>query len=172
MGLASLFVLLLAVTTVPPAFADGGLVVASKVEGGMRVTAFTAPVPLRAGPADLSVLVQNARDGQTLLDASVRLRMVREEGGAAPVSAVADREQATNRLFYAARVNIPRAGVWRLQVRVQRGDEEVEVEAELLASEPLPPAARFWPWLSFPLVLIGVFLLHQWLRDRSRISRS
>jgi hypothetical protein len=42
----------------------------------------------------------------------------------------------------------------------------VFLEAPLEAAQGLPPAARFWPWLLLPALVVGVFLLHQWLRDR------
>ena len=49
--------------------ADGGAVQFRRQTGPVIITLFSAPVPLRAGPADLSVLVQNARDGSPILNA-------------------------------------------------------------------------------------------------------
>jgi len=40
--------------------ADGGAVRLSERQGGYQITAFTSPTPFRAGPVDISVLVQDA----------------------------------------------------------------------------------------------------------------
>lgn len=55
--------------------ADGGRVCASRAAGSLVVTLFTAPVPLRVGPADLSVLVQDRTSRSALLDATVHLQL-------------------------------------------------------------------------------------------------
>jgi hypothetical protein len=52
--------------------ADGGVVVLDGRAGPLLVTAFAAPVPLRAGPVDLSVLVRDV-DGTPLFDVDVHL---------------------------------------------------------------------------------------------------
>ena len=45
-------------------WADGGTVRLSEEQGRYRITVFTAPAPLRAGPVDVSVLVQEAATGE------------------------------------------------------------------------------------------------------------
>src|SRR5262249_156491 len=62
--------------TVSPghARADGGTVRLSQRAGGYQVTVFTEPTPLRAGPVDVSVLVQDAATGQALPGAQVTVR--------------------------------------------------------------------------------------------------
>jgi hypothetical protein len=51
---------------VPPSGlrADGGAMRLSERAGGYRVTVFTDPTPLRAGPVDVSVFVQDADTGE------------------------------------------------------------------------------------------------------------
>src|SRR5260370_24925363 len=44
--------------------ADGGTVRLSEQKGSYRITVFTAPTLVRAGPVDISVLVQDADTGQ------------------------------------------------------------------------------------------------------------
>ena len=44
--------------------ADGGTIRLSEQKGNYRITVFTAPTPLRAGPVDISVLVQEAATGE------------------------------------------------------------------------------------------------------------
>ena len=47
--------------------ADGGAILARRAINGLEVTIFASPVPPRAGPVDVSVLVQ--RDESAILDA-------------------------------------------------------------------------------------------------------
>src|SRR5579884_1996756 len=56
-------------------FADGGTLIFTRQAGPFLVTLFGAPEPVRAGPADLSVLVQRASDRTPVLDAQVRLKL-------------------------------------------------------------------------------------------------
>lgn len=75
------------------ASADGGVLVLDGADGPFLITVFAAPAPLRAGPVDLDVLVRDARTGQPILDAEVRLELERVGGaseGGEPVGAVMD----------------------------------------------------------------------------------
>ena len=49
-----------------PAIADGGSMRLSGKKGGYQITVFTAPTPFRAGPVDISVLVQDASTGDPM----------------------------------------------------------------------------------------------------------
>jgi len=50
------------------AHADGGLVELHQVVRQFAITVFTAPVPLRAGPVDISVLVIARADNRYLME--------------------------------------------------------------------------------------------------------
>lgn len=145
------------------AAADGGAIVAHEETGDLVVTVFAAPVPLRAGLVDISVLVQSARDESAVLDAEVAVAL--SSGGGVVDRARADHAGATNQLFYAAQLEIPAPGAWRLDVAVEHEGAEVLLETILEAAPGLAPASRFWPWLALPLLVVGVFLLHQWLSE-------
>jgi len=84
--------------------ADGGVVVASGRVGALRASVLVSPVPLRAGPVEWSVLLQDA-EGAPVLDAEVELEL-HGPGGAAGHAAhrvvVARRETSSNRLLYGA----------------------------------------------------------------------
>ncbi|HEV3163089.1 MAG TPA: hypothetical protein VGZ22_03530, partial [Isosphaeraceae bacterium] len=49
----------------PEALADGGTLRVSERQGAYEVTVFTAPAFLRAGPVEISVLVQDSATGET-----------------------------------------------------------------------------------------------------------
>lgn len=146
------------------AAADGGAIVGHEETAELAVTVFAAPVPLRAGLVDISVLVQSARDEVAVLDADVEVTL--SSGGGVVDRARADHGGATNRLFYAAQIEIPAPGAWRLDVAVEHETAEASLQAVLEAAPGLATASRFWPWLVLPLVVVGVFLLHQWLNER------
>ncbi len=102
-----------------PACADGGSVRLSERKGGYRVTVFTAPSPFRAGPVDISVLVQDAVTGQPLPQARVTVRMTRI--GQPTLEYAATQEVATNKLLHAAQFELPAPGRWELEVPAKPG---------------------------------------------------
>src|SRR5713101_6026205 len=89
--------------------ADGGFVELHQEVGPFVVTVFSAPGPLRAGPVDISVLVQD-RSNRPVLDGEVFVRLSRESG--MTLVERATREMAQNKLLYSAVMNLPEAGQW------------------------------------------------------------
>jgi hypothetical protein len=163
--------MLLAVFWLPArASADGGVVIAQDRAQGMQITLFAAPVPLRAGPVDLSIFLQREEDGSAILGAPVAIRV----GGGQRSGrwTVADHEQATNRLLYAALLQIPEPGPWTIEARVGTGDEAVRIGASVVVGERQAPAARFWGWIILPLPVVLFFSIQQWLRRRERATQA
>ena len=64
-------VVALSLLTAMSGHADGGAILARRAINGLEVTIFASPVPPRAGPVDVSVLVQ--RDESAILDAEVKV---------------------------------------------------------------------------------------------------
>jgi hypothetical protein len=143
----------------------------SQRQGGYRITVFTEPTPFRAGPVDVSVLVQDARTGQPVPQVRVTVRAVpRGQAGKAIVQP-ATVEAATNKLFRAARFNLPEPGWWEIEVSVEgeRGPASASFEVE--AAEALPRWLALWPWLAWPVLAILLFGIHQvlvWRQGRAR----
>src|SRR5258706_7098552 len=79
--------------------ADGGAVCLSKISGLFLVTVFASPEPLRAGPIDISILVQDARTGGIVLDATVDLEIQPLSGHIPPIPNPALSEAATTKLL-------------------------------------------------------------------------
>lgn len=154
----------------PPAGADGGLARVHAAAGPFAVTLFSAPTPLRVGPADLSVLVQDAASDATVLDATVRLSLTPPEGSAArPLELAASAAQATNKLLYAANAVLDRPGAWRVRIDVERGSAAGSVATTLPVEPAAPPLATLWPYLAIPPVAIALYALNQWLKRRTRL---
>jgi hypothetical protein len=151
---------------------DGGVVRAREASGPFLLTIFTGSDPLRAGPLDVSVLVQDRSSGETILDATADLTLQPLDSASPPLLARASHEQATNKLLQAALVRIPAAGRWRLRAEVRRGPDEATAITELQVAPPPPRLASIWPYLLLPPFAIAVFALHQALRQDALHRRS
>jgi len=145
---------------------DGGVVQFNGPAGPFEVTIFTAPTPLRAGPVDISVLIREQTAQRPILDAQVAVQLVRGNATGPAVTAVATHAHATNKLLYAALVDLPAPGIWNIQVTVRRGAAAATVSQQLEVARALPPLLAFWPFLAVPPVCIALFILHQ------RLSRT
>ena len=158
------------------AFADGGVMLFRKQADPFVITAFGEPEPLRAGAVDLSVMVQNARDLTTVLDAKVNVRLKRSSGGAImEVVAPATHDRATNKLLYGAHVTVPSAGVWQMSVDVNQGKIAAAASGEIHVLEAEEPAKTYWPYFAMVPAVVLLFVLNRWLKKkwlaRSRQAR-
>jgi hypothetical protein len=160
------------------AFGDGGSVQLHSVNGPLEITLFAEPPLPRAGQIDFSVLIQDAKSSQPVMDAAVTLALtpVKVRQNAQPawyppscaVSLPADlaavpllHSGASNRLLYGALVEIPAAGLWHVRTEIQRGDDRVSVEGNVNVADPFPPVANYWPLFLFPVVAVGLYVLRQ-----------
>jgi hypothetical protein len=153
------------------AFADGGTVQMRKETGALVITVFTSPAALATGPADISVLVQN-RDGlQPVLDAGVSVRL-RRETSATEIRARATREQAQNKLLYAALVTLPEPGKWHVSVTTLHDGSRAEITGEIEVT-PGRMVSSHWEYLAFPPLAITAFAVREWLiRRKSNLQVS
>jgi hypothetical protein len=147
--------------------ADGGTVRLSQRAGGYRITVFTEPTPFRAGPVDVSVLVQDAATGQVVPGAQVTVRAAPSGRGDAAAEYPATTEAATNKLLRAALFELPEAGLWEFEVVVQGPLGVGRARCEVEAAQPWPPWLGFWPWVAWPAVVIALFAVHQLLVRRA-----
>jgi hypothetical protein len=144
------------------AHADGGFVELNQEVGPFVVTVFSAPDPLRAGPVDISVLVQDRGSRQPVLDGEVLVRLQSPAG----VTLVerATREAAQNKLLYSALINLTEAGLWELEVTIKHGTDTAKVQGQKSVAAPRPFLISYWRSLSLPPIVVVVFALNQWLR--------
>jgi hypothetical protein len=150
------------------AVGDGGTIRLAEQKGGYRMTVFTAPTPVRAGAVDISVLVQDAATQEPVANVEVIIK-VNRRGSAVVVSQHATSEAATNKLYRAAIFDLPEPGWYAMEVSVAGMLGESQVHFDLEAGPPLPPWLAAWPWLGWPVLVIVLFGIHQFLvRRRSR----
>lgn len=154
------------------ATADGGQVCVSERHGEFQVTVFTSPNPLRAGPIDVGVLVQKVETGDAVVDAKVLLELTSSDPMLPPIRAVATREGATNKLMRAALLDLPVAGQWNTRVEVTpHGESPLNLSFTVDAAPPLPAWLTIWPWFTWPLAAIALFVVHRWLVGRRQSHR-
>jgi hypothetical protein len=148
--------------------ADGGAVRYSDRLGGCRVTVFTSPTPLRAGPVDVSVFVQDVETGEPIVDAEVIVVAKLQNQPAETLRALLATAAATNKLLQAANFEIPQSGSWELTVKIvsPRAVEQAQLVVEV--GKPLAHQWAWYPWLCWPLVPIVLFALHRVLVFRRK----
>jgi hypothetical protein len=151
----------------PFAWADGGTVCHVEQVAGYRVTVFAAPAPLRAGPVDVSVMVQDAQTHAPLAEVEIEVRLTGPFG--AEVRCPATRAAATNRLLHAAKFELPTAGTWQTEIRLDGPHGAAELHFPLTVAEPLPRWVALWPWIVWPVVPVVLFCLHQVFTRRKSI---
>ncbi len=165
----ALFVLLLGCILRIPVHADGGTVQFRRRSGPFIITLFSSPVPLRTGEADLSVLVEWADGNRPVLDATVGLDLSQP---GARLSMKATHAQAANKLLYAALPQLPKPGNWTAAVSVTRGDSRAEVMGTVNVIFGPPALVSYWPYFAIVPCLIGLFVLNQILKSRTRRSKN
>ncbi len=151
-------------------WADGGSVLFRKQAGPFIVTVFAASLPIRAGAADLSVMVQRVSDEASILDATVNVHLRQSAAGKIEeVVAPASHARATNKLLYAAHVTIPSTGKWTLGVDVKQKDGSGSASAELNVLPQAGPAESYWPYFVIVPAFIVLFIVNRWLRKKWRV---
>lgn len=162
----------LAIVCPQVSWADGGIPLTMREVDGYRIAVFAEPAPLRAGPVDISVMVQDAETGLHLADAAIDVKVQSVGPVVVRRSAAATEEAATNKLFKAALLELPFAGRWQVYVTVMGRHGTAKVTAEMEVGKALPRWQRMWAWFTWPAIPIGLFLLHQWLVARQERRRS
>lgn len=148
--------------------ADGGTVRHSEKHGPFHVTIFTSPNPFRAGPVDVSVLVQDATTRKPIQHLPVKLKLANRSLPKVTQSLPMTHTDSTNKLFYSAKFELPEAGVWLMSVDIQ-GANSVTVPFEVSAVKKLPRWIELWPWIVLPIVPMVLFLIHQIRRQRAKV---
>ena len=154
----------------PVARADGPHIALHATQGAYTVTLFSAPDPLVAGPAVLTLLVQNAGDG-SLANATAATGAAALPGHA-PVRFQLMPGGAVNRNLLGATVQLPQAGAYALTLQVA-GAGAPAVFHGTLPVEANHGQRNTVLWAVFlPAVLILLFLGNQQARLQIRRARA
>jgi len=153
--------------------ADGGRIVLVEQKSHYRIAVFAFPNPLRTGPIDISVLLQDADNWQPFSDALVKVKLVSRDKPGTVIHSVATRAAATNKLLYAALVELPVAGWWDVEVEYSaRQQDPVTVRFALEAGQRFLAATSMWPWFTWPFGAVLLFGIHRVLIARNQVRKS
>lgn len=165
-------------------FADGGVAVGQFENGSLSVTVFATPVPVHAGPLDVTVLVQEIPSNQPVADASIgfslqkvsppspdRVRLPAWCSSSPPGSWIeASSAHSNNKLLSGAYLPLPESGRWQLTLRITRGATDITESLLLDVAPPQNLLALWWPLMVLvPLAVV----LYAWraILIRSRRGR-
>ena len=147
--------------------ADGGRIVLVEQRSHYRIAVFASPNPLRAGPIDISVLLQDADNWQPFSDALVNVTLVSRDKPGTVIHSIATTAAATNKLLYAALVELPVGGWWDVEVNCSaRQQDPVKVRFAMEAGQRFPRAPSVWPWFTWPFVVVLLFGIHRTMVTR------
>jgi len=147
------------------AFADGGTVQLHKEAGALVITVFSSPAPLSAGPVDISLLLQKRNGLEPVLDANISL-LLRSDTSGTEIRARPTREQAQNKLLYAAPVTLAESGKWWLDISILRNGERTEATGTIDVAPASEMAASYWGYIAFAPLMIVFFVVREWLLRR------
>lgn len=158
-----LLALAFAMSAPSDARADGGALVKVENVADRQISVFVAPNPLRAGPIDVSILVQRSDGGQMIADAEIAVALRSDEAGAIPASSPASHAAATNKLLQSAWLDLNVAGRWQGEVLCTVEGVRHSVPFTIEAGPPLPAWLSLWAWFLWPVGAIGLFAAHRTL---------
>jgi hypothetical protein len=164
-AIAIVFIAIASGAAIPRAHAHGAFAQFTKAAGPFVVTVFATDSPLRAGPVDISLLIQSRENQQPVLDCVALLQLRKND--ATSISSEATHEAAQNKLLYAAQVKVPEPGVWELEAAIRHESDSVEVSGPITVARSNPLLLAYWRSLALPPLLISLFALNQWLKRRT-----
>jgi len=157
--------------------ADGGRVCWSGISSSYRLTVFAEPVPLRQGPIDLSLFVQDSQELTPVSHVEATFAIIPPDSTTPLLEAKATRANATSPLFQAAQFKVPITGRWQVKLVVTEPDGSFF--SATFPLEVAPPQAPAWSmafWIALPVVPISWFVIRQLVHSialhRSQDARS
>jgi cytochrome c oxidase assembly factor CtaG len=151
----------------------GGEVRLMEKTGPFLITVFSDPTPLRVGPVDISVMVQDGDSGRPILDAEVTVQLQQYGAGGPPIITQVTRQNATNKLLYAASVDLPASGLWELQVTAQHQAQAADVACMVTAGPPRSVPRSWWQYAAIlSAMIVGVALHQRHRRRRGELQRT
>ena len=153
--------------------ADGGITIGQIDREGLRVTVFASPVPVRAGPLDVTFLVQEIPSNQPVTDASIicsvqklsppspsPVRLPAWCSSIAPGTRIpATSAHSSNKLLSGAFVPLTESGSWELNLQVARGPVDFTAALPLDVAAPPEPLSTWWPLVA---LVPAAILLYVW----------
>ena len=134
-----------------------------KQSGSFSVAVFAPLGDLAAGATSFSILVQDQRTQEVLLDSAVQLSARPSDAmdGGASLNAASNRN-SQNKLLQTAELDLPTAGEWILDVGVSRNSEIANLSLPLHVVKRESGLTDFWPYFLFPAFGMVLFASYIW----------
>jgi cytochrome c oxidase assembly factor CtaG len=133
-----------------------------KQSGPLSVAIFAPAGDLTVGSTRFSILVQDERTQEVLLDPAVQLTAQRADVTDGTASSIrASNSDSENKLLQTADLELPAAGDWTVNVAVSRNFKTANLSLPLRVVKRESGVADFWPYFLFPglgMVLFGTYL--------------
>ncbi|MFA7235016.1 MAG: hypothetical protein WC076_12990 [Terrimicrobiaceae bacterium] len=163
--------------------ADGGITIGQIDRDGLRVTVFAAPVPVRAGPLDVTLLAQEMPSHRPVTDAIIAcsvqklsppspnsVRLPAWCSAVAPGTRIpATSAHSGNKLLSGAYLPLAEPGRWELGVHVARGRTNFSASLPLDVAAPRHPLSIWWPLVA---LVPAAILLYIWRAFLLRARRA
>jgi hypothetical protein len=173
LGLVLAFFLLIGVCD-QIAHGDGGTIRLSRSDGAYRISVFSSPTPFRAGPVDISVFVQDPVTGEPVPEVKITVSFSPCARPEQVIYHVATSDAATNKLLKAAVFELSEPGCWVVDVAIRGEQGDGRVRFALEAGKRTSEWPAMWPWIVWPIPVILVFSVHQFLvrrRQQRKLQR-
>jgi hypothetical protein len=131
--------------------------------GPYLVSAWTQPDPIRVGMLHIGVAVVDPPESEGavaevsdyILDADVQVQLKPTGQNGEHLTVVASRENAANKLFYEADIELPQKGNWQVVIAVDgpAGQGSANFEIDVLAASPFN--WTLWGGIGLALVVVG-----------------
>ena len=110
-------------------------------------------------------MVQNSANQSPVLDAQVSLRLTKKENNTiSDITAPLRHDQATNKLLYAATLDLNNPSHYRAEISVLTKQDTALVTGDIDVLPPEPPILAHWPYfVALPIVAL-LFVLNQRLK--------
>ena len=148
--------------------ADGPHIAYHGTAGPYTVTLFSAPDPLVAGPATLTLLVQSAADDSVVSPSGISGEL--QLAGHPPVSFPMDvAPGAANRALPSATVSLPDAGTYALTLQVAGAQkQQASFRGLLPVEENHGQRNTVLAAVFLPMIVVGLFLANQTAKQQLR----
>ena len=95
-----------------------------------------------------------------MLDANVSL-LLRAQASGTELRTCASREQAQNKLLYAAPVTLAESGKWQIAVTILRNGERTAATGTIDVAPTREMVASYWGYVAFPPFMIVAFVVRE-----------
>lgn len=148
---------------------DGGAVQTRETHGTVQVTVFTSPTPLRVGPIDVSVLVQDSSTDAALTDIEIEIVVQPVDAPHRAQRRTANYERTVNKLLRAAEFELTAPGPTAFEVIVGPvGRPSVHVSFQTDVAPASPRWVTYWAWFTWPALVVALFAVRRRFGGRRR----